>query len=219
VLLGTAIGPDQWGPAWHFWFIEALVLYLLVSAALFAIPAFDRLERAHPFVVPAALVAAGLVVELIQPRPTPAPAVYFFWFFALGWWAARATSTWQRLAVSAVVLVAVPGFWDAPWREAAVVVGLLVLIWFRAVRVPRPAVPLLTRLAAASLAIYLTHWLVFPPLQDTPWLALATSLVVGVVAYEASRLAMNAAKSRSFWSAYAVAYDTSARSTRSPLPR
>ena len=225
VLLGTTLGPDDWGPAWHFWFIEALVLYLVVSAALFAIPAFDRIERLHPFAVPGVLVGIGLIVRfgampgLADPRPSPAPAVYFFLFFALGWWAARATTTWQRLLVTAVVLAAVPGYWESVWREGAVVVGLLVLIWFRTVRVPRLSVPLLTRLAAASLAIYLTHWVVYPPLETTPWLALVVSLAVGVALYEVSRVAMNASKSRAFWSAYASPYSTSARSSRSPLPR
>ena len=47
LLLGTVLGPETWGPAWHFWFIEALVLYLLLAAALLAVPA-DR-------VVPSAL--------------------------------------------------------------------------------------------------------------------------------------------------------------------
>ena len=225
VLLGTALGPEDWGPAWHFWFIEALVLYLLVSAALFAIPAFDRIERLHPFVVPGVLVAIGLIIRfgampgLADPRPSPAPAVYFFWFFALGWWAARATMNWQRLLVTAVVLVAVPGYWDSIWREGAVIGGLLVLIWFRTMRVPRLTVPVLTRLAAASLAIYLTHWVTYPPLEETPWLALVVSLAVGVALYEVSRVAMNASKSRAFWSAYASPYSTSARSSRSPLPR
>ncbi len=225
VLLGTTLGPDDWGPAWHFWFVEALVLYLLVSAALFAVPAFARIERRYPFAVPGVLVAIGLIVRfgampgLTEPRPSPAPAVYFFWFFALGWWAARATTTWQRLLVTAVVVVAIPGYWGSDWREGAVLIGLLVLIWFRTVLVARVSVPVLTRLAAASLAIYLTHWVVYPPLENTPWLALVVSLAVGVALYEVSRVAMNASKSRAFWSAYASPYSTSARSSRSPLPR
>jgi hypothetical protein len=225
VLLGTVLGPDEWGPAWHFWFIEALVLYLLVSAALFAIPAFDRWERAHPFWVPAALVAVGLVVRfgampgLADPRPFPAPSVYYFWFFALGWWAARATATWQRLLVSAVIVVSVPGYWGSPWREGVVILGLLTMTWVSSLRVPRLLVPLLTQIAAASLAIYLSHWVVYPPLASTPILALIACLAVGVALYIASRLAMNAAKSFSFWSAYAWPYSTRARSARSPLPR
>jgi hypothetical protein len=225
VLLGTHLGPEQWGPAWHFWFVEALVLYLLVTAALVAIPAFNRLERAHPFLVAGMLVALGLSMRyglmpgLEDPRPSPAPAVYYFWFFAIGWWAARATTRWQQILVSAVLIVALPGYWDDPLREAAVAVGLLVLVWIPALPVPRTTVPLLTRLAAASLAIYLTHWSVFPLFEATPLLALIASLGAGVVVYELARAAVNAAKSRSFWSAYAAAYSARARSTRSLLPR
>jgi acyl-CoA synthetase (AMP-forming)/AMP-acid ligase II len=225
VLLGTVLGPSKWGPAWHFWFIEALVLYLMVSAALFAIPAFDRWERAQPFWVPAALVAVGMLVRfgvmpgLADPRPFPAPSVYYFWFFALGWWAARARATWQRLLVSAVIVASVPGYWGSTWREGVVLVGLLTLTWFSSIRVPRVSVPMLTQVAAASLAIYLSHWVVYPPLRDVPVLAFVACLAVGVALYAASRLAMNAAKSFSFWSAYASPYSTRARSARSPLPR
>lgn len=225
VLLGTHLGPEQWGPSWHFWFIEALLLYLLATAALVAIPAFNRIERAHPFVVSGILVAVGLVMRyglmpgLEDPRPSPAPAVYYFWFFAIGWWAARAATRWQRLLVSAVVVLALPGYWDDPLREGAVAAGILVLLWLPTLRVPRTTVPLLTRLAAASLAIYLTHWTVFPLLEATPLVALVASLGVGVVVYELARAAVKAAKSRSFWSAYARAYSARARSTRSLLPR
>ncbi len=225
LLLGTVLGPASWGPAWHFWFVEALVLYLLIAAALLSVPAVRRAEQSYPFAVAGMLVAVGLVIRfglmpgLTDPRPSPAPAIYFFWFFAIGWWAARASTRWQRLLVSAVILLAVPGFWDAPMREAAVALGLLVLLWFPTLRVPRVSVAVITRIAAASLAIYLTHWLVFPPLAELPLLALVTSLTVGVVGYELARLAMKVAKSRSFWSAYADAYAANARSARSLLPR
>lgn len=225
LLLGTNLGPQEWGPAWHFWFIEALLLYLVAAAALLAIPAMGRVERAHPFLVSGVLVAVGLVMRyglmpgLEDPRPSPAPAVYYFWFFAIGWWAARASTRWQRVLVSAVVVLAIPGYWDSPLREGAVVVGFLVLVWLSTLRVPRAAVPLLTRVAAASLAIYLTHWSVYPLLEGTPLLALIASLGFGVVVYELARAAVNSAKSRSFWSAYALAYWARARSTRSLLPR
>lgn len=224
-LLGNALGPDAWGPTWHYWFVEALVLFLLASAALLAVPAFDRAERAHSFATSGALVAVGLVVRfgylpgLEDPRPSPAPAIYFAWFFVLGWWAARATNTWQRLSVSAVVLLAIPGYWGSVERESAVVLGLLVLIWLPTVRIPRLAVPLVTKLAAASLAIYLTHWTVFPLVEQSPLAALAVSLAFGVLVYELARAAMKVAKSRSFWSAYDSAYAARARSALSPDPR
>jgi hypothetical protein len=224
-LVNTFVGPQQFGPGWHFWFVEALVAFLVVTAALFAVPGAARLDRHHPFAFPAALVTLGLLVRFgampgfDDPRPLPASGFYFFWFFALGWWTARARTTWQRALVSVVVLAAVPGYWDTPMRELAVICGLLALIWLPTLRVPRVVVPLLTVLAGASLAIYLTHWVVFPPLQGTPWLALLASLAFGVGVYEAARAAVNAAKSRSFWSAYVSAYSAKARSALSPVPR
>ncbi len=224
-LLGTVLGPDEWGPTWHFWFIEAVVLYLLVTAALFAVPAFERAERRWPFLVGGVVVAVALLVRfdlvpgLADPRPTPAPALYYFWFFALGWWASRAGSNPQRWLVTAVIVVSVTGFWQDAAREVVVIAGLVLLTWVSALHVPRVSVPVLTRLASASLAVYLTHWLVYPPLERWPLLALVVSLAAGVTAYEAFRLAMNAAKSSSFWSAYASAYSAKDRSARSLLPR
>ena len=213
LLLGTVLGPEEWGPAWHFWFIEALVLYLLLAAALLAVPAIRRAERAHPFAVAGALVAVGLLIRfgmvpgLAEPRPSPAPALYFFWFFAIGWWAARASTRRQRLLVSAVILLAVPGFWDAPMREgcrrarpagAAVVPDTARATGRRAGPHPhRGGVPghlpdALAGLPAAGAAAAAG--------------AASRSLAVGVIGYELVRLAMKAAKSRSFWSAYADAY-------------
>jgi peptidoglycan/LPS O-acetylase OafA/YrhL len=118
-----------------------------------------------------------------------------------------------------VIVVSVAGFWQDAAREVAVIAGLVLLTWVSALHVPRLSVPVLTRLASASLAVYLTHWLVYPPLERWPLVALVVSLGVGVTAYEAFRLAMNAAKSRSFWSAYASAYSAKDRSARSLLPR
>ena len=64
--------------------------------------------------------------------------------------------------------------------------GILALLWIRAVPVPRIAVPVLVTVAAASLFVYLTHWQVYPPFeQSAPWLGTLLSFVVGVLAYRA----------------------------------
>lgn len=224
-LINTFVGPQEFGPGWHFWFVEALVLFLLTTAVAFSIPGVDRLERRAPFVFAGLVVLAGLTIRygalpgFDDPRPLPASGLYFFWFFAIGWWAARASTRLQQLLVTAVVLVTVPGYWQDPGRELAVIAGLLLLVWVPTLRVPRFLVPVLSLVAAASLAIYLSHWVVFPSLQATPWLALAASVTVGVLVYEVARVAMKVAKSRSFWSAYDSAYSVNARSARSPVPR
>jgi acyl-coenzyme A synthetase/AMP-(fatty) acid ligase len=223
-LVNTFVGPQEFGPGWHFWFVEALVAFLVVTAGVFSLPGVARFERRHPFAFGAMLVTAGLVIRMgwvpgfTDPRPLPASGFYFFWFFAVGWWAARATTTWQRLLVSTLVVASVPGYWQTPARETAVIVGLLVLVWLPTVRLPRVLVPALSVVAASSLAIYLTHWAVFPHF-DSAWVALAASIAVGVGVYEAARAAVKVAKSRSFWSAYVSAYSARARSALSAVPR
>lgn len=107
------------------------------------------------------------------------------WCIALGWLVARSTTITQRSVVSALVLITVPGFFGDPVREAVVVIGVLVLLWLPSLPVFRPLVPIVGGLAAASMFIYLTHWQVYPHLEDeVPWLATLLSLVVGVAVWK-----------------------------------
>ncbi|MGZ5400966.1 MAG: AMP-binding protein, partial [Nocardioides sp.] len=45
LFLNGMLGAEEWSPDWQFWFLEALVWVSLVSVALLAVPALDRLER------------------------------------------------------------------------------------------------------------------------------------------------------------------------------
>ncbi|SCL29197.1 Acyl-CoA synthetase (AMP-forming)/AMP-acid ligase II [Micromonospora rhizosphaerae] len=193
LLLNSVLGPHDGPTQWHFWFIEALVAILLAVTALIAVPAVDRIERRFPFGLPLTLAALGLVTRYDLPGLAALghvpSAVVVFWLFALGWAAARATRTAQRLAVTAAALLTVPGFFGEPFREAFIVAGFALLVW-----VPRlPSRPALNRLAAvlagSSLYIYLTHWQVMPIVG--PWsreLALVASLAVGIGCAAAVRL-------------------------------
>ena len=74
------------------------------------------------------------------------------------------------------------GFFGQWHREVIVLGGFLLVLWRSHVSLP----PLLARacgvLAGASLFIYLTHWQVYPPLEDSghQWLALLASIAVGI---------------------------------------
>jgi acyl-CoA synthetase (AMP-forming)/AMP-acid ligase II len=171
-----------------YWFIEALVWTLVPLALLLAVPAVSRLDRARPLAVPAAALALGLlirfdVVELTSTHRT-SRAHEVLWLFALGWVAARADSFRQRMLVSGVATLAVPGFFENIDRELVILAGFLLVLWFPTMPVPRLAQRLLAPLAAASLYIYLTHFQVFPPLARLhgPAAAVVGSLVVGIVA-------------------------------------
>jgi len=189
LLVNHVLGPPGWSePEWHYWFLEAMVWALVGLAALVAVPAVHRAERRWPFALPVALALLGLltryeVVVLRGPDVIHRPEIVL-WLVALGWAAARAHDVRRRLVVTALLVATVPGFFEDPAREAVVVVGVLVLVWVRRLRLPRHLVAPLSALAAASLWIYLTHWQVYPHLEvDHPMLATLASLVVGLAAW------------------------------------
>lgn len=195
MLLNSVLGvPDS--PR-DYWFIQTIVVILAVAGLLTALRPFRRLERRWPFASAVAVVLAGLAVRFDLFRleqsefPFSRPHL-IFWCFALGWAAARANSNGRRLIVSALVLVALPGFFGQPEREMIVASGLLAVTWLPTVVVPPPVNRLVGAVAEASLAIYLTHWQVYPPLLRTsgPPLAFAASVVVGVTSWLVLRRAV-----------------------------
>jgi acyl-coenzyme A synthetase/AMP-(fatty) acid ligase len=179
--------PDAHG---GYWYIEAIAQILLALAALLAVPPVARLARRHPFGLPLALAGAGLavrfgVVDLPTVEPHDIRSHDIFWLFALGWAGAAARSVRGRLLVSALLLAAVPGYFGEPQREVFVTLGLLAVLWLPTVALPRPLVRATGRVAAASLAIYLTHWQVFPPVRDA-WgepVALVAAVLAGVAGW------------------------------------
>lgn len=190
LLLNGVLGSPTWAePAWHYWFIEALVYTLLAMTLLMALPAVDRAERRWPFWLPMALAGLGLLTRYEVVEVMGGDVIHranvVFWLFALGWATVQATSRWHRLLVSTVVVVTVPGFFDDAARAATVVAGLLVLVWVRSVRLPSWAARTVGVLASASLYIYLVHWQVYPHLEHrVPWLATVLSLLAGVVLWQ-----------------------------------
>ncbi|WP_120521631.1 AMP-binding protein [Arthrobacter celericrescens] len=181
-LLNSMIGPEEVTTQWHFWFIEVLVYMLVGLALLLAVPSVGRLERRFPFAFPLALAGLALIsrYDIVDPQfPHPMPT---FWLFTFGWVVARAKSLPQRLLVSALVVLTVPGyFFGDQLRENTVIAGVLLLIWLPTLLVPVVLRRPVGLLASASLYIYLTHWLVFPLLSGTsPLLALLASLAAGV---------------------------------------
>jgi acyl-CoA synthetase (AMP-forming)/AMP-acid ligase II len=173
-----------------YWYIEAITQILLALTALLAIPPVARMARTRPFAVPLALAAAGLavrfgVVDLPTVEPHDIRAHDIFWLFALGWAGSRATSLRARLLVSGLLLGAVPGYFGEPQREAFVTAGLLLVLWVPSIPLPRSLVRATGHLAAASLAIYLTHWQVFPPVRDALGepASFASALLAGVLVW------------------------------------
>ncbi|WP_043444247.1 AMP-binding protein [Arthrobacter sp. L77] len=180
-LLNGMVGPQEVTSEWHFWFVEMLVYVLVAVTALLAVPWLDRLERRLPFAFALGLLAVTLLsrYDIVDPGlPKPLPV---FWLFMLGWAVARADDTRRRLLVSVLAALTVPGSFDDPLREVTIVVGLLLITWVPALPVPSVLRRVTGWLAAASLYIYLTHWLVYPVLMPFgPVVAVVGCLPVGV---------------------------------------
>jgi acyl-CoA synthetase (AMP-forming)/AMP-acid ligase II len=200
LLLNGVLGTETWSDPWQYWFIEAAVYLLLACAALLAVPAVGRLEQRFPFGLPLALCLAALLTryDVVGWREGPVEyrAHVVAWLFLLGWAVAKAGSPLRRVVVSAVAVATVPGFFDDPARELVVVGGVLLLVWVRGLPVPAPLARAVLVTAAASLFVYLTHWQVYPGLEDAghPVLATLASFAVGILAWDVNR------RVRSSWS-------------------
>ncbi|HEX6248693.1 MAG TPA: AMP-binding protein [Nocardioidaceae bacterium] len=191
LLLNGVLGSRDWTePAWHYWFIEALVYTLVALTVVMALPVVDRAERRWPFWLPMMLAGLGLLTRYDVVEVMGGDVIHranvVFWIFALGWASVKATETWQRVLVSVALVVTLPGFFeDAPVRDALVLVGMLALVWLRSVRVPSWSARGIGVLASASLYIYLVHWQVYPWLEyRIPVLATVLSLLAGVALWQ-----------------------------------
>jgi len=194
LLLNNALGPEKWTLDWQFWFVEALVWILVALVAAFSLPLVDRAERVSPytFAVGGPLLLGLLArfdVVTLDVGVNPYTPVVVFWFFAWGWAAAVSTTVRQRLFLTAVLLFALPGLFNSPVREGVVGIGLLLLLWVASVPCPRPVLRVAALLAGTSLYTYLTHWVVYPHLEnDVPVLAVAASFAAGIAYWKVAGL-------------------------------
>ncbi|MEV0292095.1 AMP-binding protein [Nocardia sp. NPDC050710] len=186
LLLNKILGPRDSDTAGHLWFIEVLVYFMLAAALLMRVPFVDALQRREPFWFAMGLVAITLIFRyqsfgLYPDRDIPFSPLACL-FFALGWAAAKATTVWRRLLVSAVLLATVPGYFGVPDRERLVMAGVLLLIWLPAVRVPALVAGVAALVADSSLFIYLLHWQVYPSFGQHHVAALLAAIGAGVIA-------------------------------------
>jgi len=188
LLLNAHLGQD--GARWGYWYVETLVHLLLAVAVLLAVPGVRALERRAPFGVALAVLAAGLALRFdviglpLEDHRVSRPQEVL-WLFALGWAGAVAHTTGRRVLLGAVAVAAVPGFFPGDDREVVVLAALLLLLWVPTVPVPAPLARVGATLAGASLAIYLTHWQVYPPILRAhgPLPATVAALAVGAAAW------------------------------------
>lgn len=189
LMLNNALGADRWDDQWQFWFLEAAVWSLVALAAVLAVPRLHRAEREYPWRFGLAWLGLAMLTRLLLVGVEAGVVERYSvlgvaWCVALGYLAARAVSTPQRLLVSALAPLCTVGFFGDPSREALVVVGLLLVIWVPRLSLPRQLARVVGTIASASLFIYLTHWVVYPPLDDDhDVLAALLSFAVGVAVW------------------------------------
>jgi len=182
VLANKFLGPDDSMTAGRLWFVEVVVWILVALALACASPLADRLERRRPFACACAVLAVGLVVRFdgFGMGHEAWFTVLAFWFFAVGWAASKASTVWQRAAVTAMLAVGIVGYFDDAQRELLVFTGLALLIWLPAIRCPSALTVVAGVLAEASLLIYLVHYQVYPLFGDHRLLGVVASLLTGV---------------------------------------
>jgi acyl-CoA synthetase (AMP-forming)/AMP-acid ligase II len=178
-------GPDDSMTAGRLWFVEVLVWILIALTFVCWLPVADRLERRRPFGFAAAFLAFGLAMRYDLLGLHFGRDAWFtilaFWFFAVGWAAAKSTSVWQRIAVTLVLIVSLHGYFDSSHREVLVLAGFLLLIWLPAIRCPAWLTVVAGTVAEASLYTYLTHYQVYPLFDAHPLLGVVAAIVVGVL--------------------------------------
>lgn len=186
LFLNGILGSERWSPDWQFWFLEALVWVSLVVLALLGVPALDRLERRAPYRFAVGLTLAALALRFAWVGLTAGPTDRYAigtvaWFVLLGWAASRADTRARRWSILGLAAAGTFGFFGDPLREATVVAGIALLVLAPSVSVPRQLVGPLSVIASASLFVYLTHWQVYPHLENSvPLLATLLSFAVGI---------------------------------------
>ncbi len=187
LFLREFLNSSEWDDQWQLWFLQSLVWLTAAALALTCLPVLHRLERRTPFRFALVVLVVTAVARFadvgLRAGPTQRYTTLVVAFvFVLGWLGARADTTRRRVVVSVLAAVLTIGFFGQLPREAIVLGGFLLALWLPHVCVPTWVARTAGVLAGASLFIYLTHWQVYPPLEDSghPWLALGASLVVGI---------------------------------------
>ena len=185
LLVEKFFGPDDSMTAGRLWFVEVLVWILVALTFVCWLPAADRLERRRPFAFAAAFLVAGLALRYDLLGLDFGREAWFtilaFWFFAVGWAAAKSSTVWQRIAVTLVLVVSLLGYFDSTHREMLVLGGVVLLIWLPAIRCPAWFTVVAGTVAEASLYTYLTHYQVYPLFDAHPLLGVVAAITIGVL--------------------------------------
>lgn len=172
-----------------FWFIEALLIMLVVTTALLAVPRLSAIYAAHPWrtaITAFALLLAPRYVVLTlfdgDLRGMPGTVA---WLFVAGIAMAVADTRVRRVVTAAAAAAATIGFFPVWERNLIIQGGLVLLALLPSVPVPSVLTRPLGVLAAASLHVYLVQFQMFD-FFDEPVVQFAAGLAGGLVFYAVS---------------------------------
>ncbi len=173
-----------------FWFIEVYAQLLLVCAVVFAFARSQRAVRTNAFAIYVAASVAGIVLYLLLHRFSDADLFrrlphLLAWIFFLGMAAQSVEKVWQRIVVSAILLLCFVIFFGVVLN--LFLIATLAMVWIPRIPLPGVLVKPVRLVAGASLMIYLTHFL-FASLSarlfgDSAFASVAVALVGGVAAW------------------------------------
>ncbi len=147
------------------WFVDSLVVCLLVTTALLAVPPIARRAASDPFRVYLTLTALALVprfvVHAISDLPVGGVPYTVFWIFSAGAAVATAGTLARKLLTLALVGIGIATYFPDPQRNLTIFLGICVLALVAEVRVPRWIVPVIVLLASASLYVYVFQFQLF----------------------------------------------------------
>lgn len=173
-----------------FWFVEALVVIIIATVAVLAVPRIRAAYAADPWrtamIALLILLVPRYVVLSLYDGPLRGLPGTVAWLFVAGVAMAVADSRKRRLVTTVIAVVAAIEFFVGEGeRNLAIMVGLTVLALVPALRVPRALVRPLAVLAAASLHIYLVQFQVFE-IFDAPIIQFTVAIAIGLVFSAAS---------------------------------
>jgi hypothetical protein len=173
----------------------------LLATFLLAVPRVRDASQRFPYTFPFALVLGSLLLRLDWAQADDWYNLRYrthgiAWFFLLGWLVHRSETTRQRLLTTALCLLTVPGFFQLAQRDWFITVGLVVLVWCRALPCPRVLRRPVSTLAAASMWILITHFTVWPPLDAAleREVAYVLTVAIGIGAWMVSERVARAAR-------------------------
>ena len=164
LMLGNLLGPSAVGGL-TYWFVDVLVQCLLVLAAVLAFPPVRQAIRERPFECACLAVCVSVILRYVVGAVWDTDHLYNrvvhekLWLVTLGWCLAQAGSGLQRL-VATLITIAVLSLNFAVDGAPELLTALAFIVILAVPRLPLPkiwAIPI-TRIAAASLFIYLTHF-------------------------------------------------------------